>query len=192
MNNPFEIFAEWFEQAKQSGMKEPTAFNLATATADGKPSNRILLLKNYDERGFVFYTNSNSRKGGELDSNPYISICFYWMELEKQVRIEGKVEKVSKEEADEYYNSRALGKRIGAWASKQSEVLPNRDELMNRVAEFEEKFGENPERPEHWNGYRLVPSRIEFWQEGELRLHDRQVFERQSPTDSWQDHKLYP
>lgn len=189
-NNPFNIFADWFAEAKNSGMKEPTAFNLATATPQGKPSNRVVLLKNFDERGFVFYTNSQSRKGGELAHNPQVSACFYWMELTKQVRIEGKVEEVKGAEADEYYNRRMIFSRLGAWASKQSQILPDRQELLDRLEEFKQKYGENPPRPPHWHGYRIVPERVEFWQEVEFRLHDRDVFER--TENGWKKFKLYP
>lgn len=189
-HNPFEIFGEWFEKAKASGMKEPTAMNLATANAEGVPSSRIVLLKQWDERGFVFYTNANSRKGRELKANQKAALNFYWMDMERQIRIEGDVEEVTGEEADKYYDSRQLEKRFGAWASKQSEVLPSRDELITSIDELKKKFGENPPRPPYWHGFRIIPRKIEFWQEGAHRLHQRDVFERNGAD--WKHFQLYP
>jgi pyridoxamine 5'-phosphate oxidase len=190
MESPINIFQSWFDEAKKSGMKEPTAMNLATVSADGKPSSRIVLLKAFDERGFVFYTNSLSRKGKQIAGNPNAAINFFWMDLMKQVRIEGVLQAVSTAESDEYYNSRDHGSKIGAWASKQSEVMSSKAELLKRVAEFEVKFGFNPPRPAHWHGYRLVPNYFEFWQEGKFRLHDRDIYEL--AQDSWKHCKLYP
>jgi len=189
-NNPFEVFSAWFDIAKNSGMKEPTAMNLATATKSGVPCSRIVLLKGFDDKGFVFYTNSQSRKGQNLAENPQAALNFYWMDLMRQIRIEGKIEKVEGAETDEYYNSRAHGSRIGAWASKQSEILPSKAELVKRVAEFEIKFGFNPPRPPHWHGYRLVPNYFEFWQEAKFRLHDRDCYKLEN--SKWLNFKLYP
>jgi pyridoxamine 5'-phosphate oxidase len=189
-NNPFELFSNWFDAAINSGMKEPTAMNLATANKSGIPSSRIVLLKDFDERGFVFYTNSLSRKGSNLAENPQAALNFYWMDLMRQIRIEGKVEKVEGHDADEYYNSRALESRIGAWASKQSEKLESKAELLKRAAEYGIKYGITPPRPPHWHGYRVVPRYFEFWKEGTFRLHDRDCYELKD--NAWQHFKLYP
>jgi len=169
--------------------------NLATATPDGRPSSRVVLLKHYDRLGFVFYTNSNSHKGQQITTNPYAALNFYFMNQSRQIRIEGKLSLVSTVEADEYYNSRALGSRIGAWASKQSSQLQSRDELIKRTKEYEQKFGDNPPRPDYWNGYRLTPNLFEFWEEGEFRLHNRVQFTTTNAnltTPDWQIKKLYP
>ena len=191
-HHPIGQFTQWLEQAKATkAITEPTAMTLATATANGKPSARIVLLKAHDERGFVFYTNLESRKSEEIKANSQAALCFYWMALEKQIRIEGRVEPVNEGEADEYFASRARESRIGAWASKQSRPLPHRGALMFAVAEYTAKFlGREVPRPPFWSGWRLVPDRIEFWQQSDFRLHDREVFER--AKDGWQIHKLYP
>lgn len=191
-DNPFEIFDQWFELAKQSEPDDPNAMCLATATPDGKPSARMVLLKDHDERGFVFYTNLESRKGSELADNPHASVCFHWKSLHRQIRIEGKIEQVSDAQADDYYNSRHRGSRIGAWASKQSRPLDSRDTLKQRVEDFDKKFEgqENIPRPAHWSGFRLKPSRIEFWDDGTYRLHDRFIFEKIEA--SWTCQRYYP
>ncbi len=174
--NPVEQFAKWFDEALKSELAEATAAALATAAsgADGtvRPSARMVLLKGFDARGFVFYTNYESRKGRELATNPWGSLVFYWAELERQVRIEGRVEKASVEESDEYYKSRPIGARIGAWASPQSEPI-SKTGLMARAAEMGLRHGLNPSRPPHWGGYRLRPDALEFWQGRPSRLHDR-------------------
>ena len=193
MNNPFELFADWFEEAKQhQDIKEPTAMALATATKQAMPSVRIVLLKGFDEQGFVFYTNYESRKSQEISENPNVSICFFWQPLGKQVRIYGKGVKVSEAEADNYYNSRPLISRIGAWASEQSHPLENRAIMMHKVAELEKVYSEEnpPPRPPYWSGWRIVPTEFEFWQEGEYRLHYRTLYTLQG--DQWATHTLYP
>jgi len=190
MEKPFQLFAEWFEAAKKSGIKEPTAMSLATANKNAAPSVRIVLLKAWDERGFVFYTNANSRKGKELSENPVAALNFYWMDMERQIRIEGAVEEVKGEEADKYYDSRQLEKRFGAWASKQSEVLKSRDDLITSMKELRQKYGDKPPRPPYWHGFRIVPKHFEFWQQGDHRLHQRDVFERQG--NGWKHFHLYP
>jgi len=173
-SNPFEQFRHWYEEALRGDFIHPNAFTLATSTNEGKPSARQLLLKDFDEGGFVFYTNSESKKGNDLAANPFAALCFWWDKLERQVRIEGKVEIVSQDEADEYFSSRPIGSQIGAWASNQSSVIPNREVLDTRVEDFERKFeGGAVPRPQYWNGYRLVPDAIEFWQGRDNRLHDR-------------------
>jgi pyridoxamine 5'-phosphate oxidase len=189
--DPIEKFSQWLEEAKNTGMKEPTAMTVATATPAGKPSARILLLKGVDKRGFVFYSNRESRKGGELAANQQVALCFYWMPLGKQVRVEGSVAPVSAEEADAYFASRHRDSRIGAWASKQSRPLASREELVHRIEEYTKKFeGKDVPRPEYWIGWRLVPERIEFWAERPYRLHDREVYARKG--NNWQVSKLYP
>jgi pyridoxamine 5'-phosphate oxidase len=165
--------------------------NLATISSDGKPSSRIVLLKSYDDKGFVFYTNSNSKKGRAIKNNDSVALNFHWKTLQRQIRIEGNVSQISNAEADEYYNSRPLGSRIGAWASLQSEELDDRSTLTKRVEEFEKKFSDNDvPRPSHWNGYLVVPILIEFWQDMPFRLHDRLEFRLEN--DGWVTRKLYP
>ncbi len=190
-SDPFQLFSEWFEEAKKTSLPEPTAMLLATVSPDGKPSARVVLLKGFDERGFVFYTNLQSRKAAELQSNFNAALCFYWPPLARQVRIEGTVQKVSDEEAEAYFASRPRGAQIGAWASRQSAELASRAELEARVKEFEEKFaGKDVPRPPFWSGFRVVPERIEFWQSQQDRLHDRIVFVRAG--EGWEKHLLYP
>lgn len=188
--DPFAHFAAWFAEASASEPNDPNAMTLATATAEGVPSARIVLLKDWTADGFVFYTNKTSRKGGELNRNPRAALLFHWKSLHRQIRIEGKVEDVTGEEADAYYTSRARLSRIGAWASLQSSTLPDRAELMRRVAEFEAKFPAEIPRPPHWGGYRLKPVAFEFWQDGEFRLHDRTVYTPQGA--GWATSKLFP
>lgn len=190
--DPTARFQEWLEKAKATpAIAEPTAMCLATATAAGTPSARMVLLKEADARGFVFYTNLESRKGGELAENPRVALVFYWQPLDRQVRVEGKATPVSPEEADAYFASRPRESRIGAWASKQSRPLSGMMELMKRVAEYTAKhaLGEVP-RPPYWSGFRVVPERIEFWQAGAFRLHEREVYIREG--EAWRVEKLYP
>ena len=192
-NDPMQQFDIWFKDAEAHELNDPNAMTVATADANGRPSARILLLKGQDAKGFVFYTNMNSRKGGELQVNPFVSLCFHWKSLRRQVRIEGPIEQVSDDEADSYFNSRARGSRIGAWASQQSQPLADRETLMNAVAELEEKFAGAPiPRPPHWTGQRLRPLQIEFWEDGEFRLHDRFVFQRPTVEDAWSMQRLSP
>ncbi len=188
---PIELFQEWFEEAKKSEINDPNAMNLATISSDGKPSSRIVLLKSYDDKGFVFYTNSNSKKGRAIQNNDSVALNFHWKTLQRQIRIEGNVSQISNAEADEYYNSRPLGSRIGAWASIQSEELDKRTTLTKRVEEFEKKFsGNDVPRPPHWNGYLVTPVLIEFWQDMPFRLHDRLEFRKEN--ERWLTRKLYP
>jgi pyridoxamine 5'-phosphate oxidase len=192
-NDPMQQFDIWFKDAEAHELNDPNAMTVATADANGRPSARILLLKGQDAKGFVFYTNMNSRKGGELQVNPFVGLCFHWKSLRRQVRIEGPIEQVSDDEADSYFNSRARGSRIGAWASQQSQPLADRETLMNAVAELEEKFAGAPiPRPPHWTGQRLRPLQIEFWEDGEFRLHDRFVFQRPTVDDAWSMQRLSP
>jgi pyridoxamine 5'-phosphate oxidase len=179
--NPFIQFKQWFDQALAAQLPEPNAMTIATATQDGKPSARMVLLKDFDERGFVFFTNYNSRKGQELAENPQAALVFWWAELERQVRITGRVEQVSQADSDRYFYSRPQNSRLGAWASNQSEVISSREDLEQRLQDLQQKF-ENQEvpRPPHWGGLRVVPTEIEFWQGRPSRLHDWKI-ERLSP-----------
>lgn len=172
--NPITQFRQWFDAALQADIPEPNAMHLATVSAEGRPSGRIVLVKGVDERGFAFYTNYESQKGRELINHPMASLTFFYPELERQIRIEGRVEKVSPEESDQYFNSRPRGSQLGAWVSPQSEIIANRAELENRQQELEKQFAEQSvPRPPHWGGFRVVPDRMEFWQGRPSRLHDR-------------------
>jgi pyridoxamine 5'-phosphate oxidase len=190
--NPFRQFDAWFAQAVDAQLPEPNTMTLATVDSRGRPSARIVLIKGVDERGFVFFTNYESRKGRELAENPFASLLFYWIELERQVRIEGTVVKTSAEESDKYFHSRPVGSRIGAWASEQSQVIESRAVLEAREKEFSAQYGENPPRPPHWGGYRLIPDAIEFWQGRPSRLHDRLRYTRTSDNGDWQIARLSP
>ncbi|TXC65636.1 pyridoxamine 5'-phosphate oxidase [Piscinibacter aquaticus] len=171
--DPLRQFEHWFQQALSAELPEPNAMTVATVAADGRPSTRVVLIKGYDERGIVWYTNYDSRKGRELAGNPFAALQFHWVELERVVRIEGRVEKVGAEESDAYFQSRPLDSRIGAWASPQSQVIESRAVLVANAARYGAQFLLQPPRPPHWGGYRLVPDRWEFWQGRKSRLHDR-------------------
>lgn len=188
--DPFRQFEQWFDAAVKSNLPLPNSSTLATATPAGRPSARVVLLKGLDARGFVFYTNYTSRKARELDVNPYASMMFCWEELERQVRIEGGVEKVSAAESDEYFASRPLGSRLGAWASAQSAVIPDRKSLEAKLAEVTARYGEQPPRPGTWGGYRIIPETIEFWQGRGNRLHDRLLYSR--TASGWKIERLAP
>ena len=175
LENPFKLFSEWFDEAKRSELNDPNALALATSSKEGIPSVRMVLLKGFTEKGFVFYTNLNSKKSGDIKSNPIASMCFHWKSLLRQIRIVGKINGVSDKEADEYYNSRSYGSRIGAWASKQSTFLNNRDQLYQAIDSFKKKYPDQNKvpRPEYWSGWNLSPDEIEFWLDGENRIHQR-------------------
>ncbi|WP_257452996.1 pyridoxamine 5'-phosphate oxidase [Archangium sp. CY-1] len=189
--DPFERFAVLYEEAKRVIPVDPNAMVVASVGPDGKPSTRVVLLKDFDARGFVFYTNLESRKGRELLAHPWASLCFFWQPLERQVRVEGRVERVSDEEADAYFQSRPRGSQVGAWASLQSQPLPSRELLEKRVEELTREYeGQQVPRPPHWSGLRVVPERIEFWHARPSRLHDRLVYEREG--SGWRTVVLYP
>jgi pyridoxamine 5'-phosphate oxidase len=190
-SDPFALFAVWMEDARRAEPVDPNAMTLATTTPDGRPSARMVLLKDVSDAGFVFYTNTGSRKGSELAANPHVALLFHWKSLARQIRIEGTVAPVSPEEADAYYATRPRVSRLGAWASDQSRPLAARADLEARVAEMEARFpGEAIPRPPHWSGYRVTPEKFEFWQDMPFRLHDRTVFEKDKT--GWMASKLFP
>jgi pyridoxamine 5'-phosphate oxidase len=191
--HPIRQFEKWFQELPAAGVSEQDAISmtLATATGYGLPCARIVLMKSFDDRGFVFYTNYDSRKGNELEENARACLLFYWSPLWRQVRIEGAVERVSEQESDQYFHSRPLGSQTGAWASHQSQPIENRAVLENRFQEFDAKFGDNVPRPPHWGGYRVIPEVIEFWQGQENRLHDRLRYTLQA-DGTWVIERLAP
>ena len=188
--SPFSQFGKWFGEATRAELPEPNAMTLATCDTSGRPSARVVLIKEYDDRGMVFFTNYQSHKGQDLAANNRAALLFFWPELERQIRIEGRVETVSAADSDAYYKSRPVLSRIGAWASPQSEVLPSRTALEARFAAFSAAHGENPPRPAHWGGYRVVPSFFEFWQGRRSRLHDRICYRLSGGT--WKLERLAP
>ena len=190
-SNPFKQFQNWFDQALKSEVPEPNAMSFSSANKEGRPSSRMVLLKKYHEDGFVFFTNYNSRKGHQINENPYGALLFFWVELERQVRIEGKVGKISADESDAYFFQRPKGSRIGAWASPQSEIIPNRT-YLERLEEDYIKIFKNKKitRPAHWGGYCLTPDHFEFWQGRENRLHDRIEYTKQN--NIWNIARLAP
>lgn len=190
--DPFKLFRRWFDDAIASGSRLPDAMTLATATKDGKPSARMVLLKQLDDQGFVFYTNYNSRKARELEANPYASLVCYWVQLDRQVRVEGRVERVSAAESDEYFATRPRESQLGALASPQSEAIDGREFLEQRFRDFESMYRDRSvPRPAHWGGYRLKPEQIEFWQNRSGRLHDRLLYQGQA-DGSWTIKRLAP
>jgi pyridoxamine 5'-phosphate oxidase len=192
-NDPFGLFAAWLEEAKASEPNDPNAMALATVDADGLPDVRMVLLKGYDEHGFVFYTNAESQKGTELAGNPKAAIVLHWKSLRRQVRVRGPVSEVSAEEADAYFSSRPRDSRIGAWASQQSRPLESRFALEKAVAKYAAKYavGTVP-RPPYWRGFRIAPVYIEFWHDRPFRLHDRVIFKRERPEGAWSKERFYP
>ncbi|MEI6585825.1 MAG: pyridoxamine 5'-phosphate oxidase [Sediminibacterium sp.] len=190
--NPFEQFTRWFDEALNAEIEEVNAMTLATASLQGIPSARIVLLKGYDQNGFVFFTNYNSQKGKDIAENPYASLVFFWKELERQVRIDGRIEKIHASESDAYFQSRPASSRIGAWSSPQSTVITDRSIIENNYVHFEKEFGENYiPRPNHWGGYVVKPTAIEFWQGRSSRMHDRMHY-KLNANHSWTLERLAP
>ncbi len=191
-SDPIAQFNVWFQQALDADLLEPNAMTIATATPDGKPTARIVLLKGVDKRGFVFYTNYESQKGQQLIANPYAALVFLWDKLERQVRVEGKVVKLDREESEAYFHSRPKASQLGAWASDQSRVIPNREVLEQKLEDLQTQYkDETVPIPEHWGGFRVIPNRIEFWQGRPSRLHDRLVYNLQD-DGNWQVRRLSP
>ena len=193
LDNPFKLFEEWFNTAKKTEINDPNALALGTSDKEGNSSVRMVLLKGFNEKGFVFYTNLNSKKSEDIKVNPKASMCFHWKSLLRQVRVVGKINSVSSKDADKYYNSRAYGSRIGAWASKQSTILNKRDELTQSINTFKKKFPDknNVPRPSYWSGWNLSPTEIEFWLDGENRIHQRLKYIRLD-ENNWKKVLLSP
>ena len=193
LNNPIDLFGYWFNEAKKTEINDPNALSLATVGKNGIPSVRMVLLKDFNSDGFVFYTNLNSRKSEDIKSNVNASMCFHWKSLLRQVRITGEISKVSDADADNYYNSRSYGSRIGAWASNQSSILKSRDELLKSIEEFKKKYSNenNVPRPKHWSGWNLTPNEIEFWLDGKNRIHERLRYTKKNNND-WEKNLLNP
>jgi len=192
MDNPIDLFRNWFKKAEETEINDPNAVALGTADQRHQPSVRMVLLKGLSNKGFVFYTNFNSKKGNDLKTNQQASMCFHWKSLRRQVRVTGKVQQVSEKEADEYYNSRPYKNRISAWASNQSEKLDSRDTFIKKILEFEKKYPDQNKvpRPPHWSGWRILPKEIEFWLDGEGRVHERLNYINNN--DNWTKEILYP
>ena len=193
LHDPIQLFKTWMEEAKKSELNDPNAVALATSDKNNYPSVRMVLLKDFNKDGFIFYTNLNSQKGNELKENPNAAMCFHWKSLLRQIRIKGKVALVSDEIADQYYNTRGYESRIGAWASKQSQELDNRDELINSIKDYKQKYNDqdNVPRPSHWSGWNLSPSSIEFWLDGDSRIHERLKYTRDK-SGNWVKSLLSP
>jgi pyridoxamine 5'-phosphate oxidase len=192
LTNPIDLFKKWFSKAEKSEINDPNAVAVATADPNNQPNVRMVLLKGLSDKGFVFYTNFNSKKGGELKRNQKASMCFHWKSLRRQVRVLGKVEEVTSKEADDYYNSRPYKNRISAWASSQSQVLDKRETFLEKIKEFEKKYPDRDKvpRPPHWSGWRLLPDEIEFWVDGEGRIHERLNYKKSK--NEWIKEILYP
>ena len=193
LDDPFELFKEWFEVAKKKEINDPNALALGTASKDGVPSVRMVLLKGFDKDGFIFYTNLKSQKSKELKENPNATMCFHWKSLLRQIRIVGKLNLVDDKIADDYYSTRAYESRIGAWASKQSSILKSRDELLNNLENFKKKYSDKDSvpRPDHWSGWNLKPSSIEFWLDGDNRIHERLKYTLDN-NNNWEKSLLSP
>ena len=192
-NDPVDLFEAWMNEAIKTELNDPNAVALGTSDQNNSPSIRMVLLKNFNKDGFIFYTNLHSQKGNELKNNPKVAMCFHWKSLLRQVRINGTVKKVSDKVADEYYNTRGYESRIGAWASKQSSILNNRDELLNSIEEYKKKYNNKNEvpRPDHWSGWNLIPTSIEFWLDGDSRIHERLKYTKDK-AGNWSKSLLSP
>jgi len=193
LENPIELFKEWFNEAKKTEINDPNVFTLATTDTNGIPSARMILLKNYSQNGFIFYTNLNSKKSSDLKENPNASLCFHWKSLLRQIRVSGKVSKVSDKESDAYYKTRPYDSKIGAWASKQSSVLKNREELIKLISDFKKKYPNENDvpRPDYWSGWNLDPNSIEFWLDGKNRIHQRLKYIK-NDNNNWEKFLLNP
>ena len=193
LDNPIDLFLDWFNEAKKTEINDPNALALATVGKNGTPSVRMVLLKDFNEKGFIFYTNLNSRKSTEIKSNPNASMCFHWKSLLRQVRISGVLSNVSDSDSDNYYNSRSYGSKIGAWASNQSSILKSRDELLKSIEEFKKKYPreKNIPRPKYWSGWNLNPIEIEFWLDGKDRIHERLRYTKKN-SNKWEKNLLSP
>ena len=192
LDNPIDLFKKWFDKAKKTEINDPNAVALGTSDINKQPSVRMVLLKGLSNKGFVFYTNFNSKKGSDLKSNQVASMCFHWKSLRRQVRVIGEVEKVSDKEADEYYQSRAYGSKIAAWASSQSQPMQSRDIFLKKLGEYKKKYSDENKvpRPPHWSGWRIIPKEIEFWLDGEIRVHERLNYILKNKI--WSKEILYP
>ena len=190
--DPIELFQKWFKEAQEKEIRDPNAMQIATVSKNGFPSVRTVLLKDIIDRNFVFYTNYESRKSREIFETGKVAICFYWKSINRQVRVVGEIDKVPEKVSDQYFESRSLGSRIGAWASIQSQPLKNRETLLKRVEEFKNKFDENVPRPKHWGGFKIIPNEFEFWQDGDFRLHDRFILKPSGHSTLWECQRYYP
>ena len=190
--DPIELFQKWFKEAQDKEIRDPNAMQIATVSKNGFPSVRTVLLKDIINRNFVFYTNYESRKSREIFETGKVAICFYWKSINRQVRVVGEIDKIPEKVSDQYFESRSLGSRIGAWASIQSQPLKNRETLLKRVEEFKNKFHENVPRPKHWGGFKIVPNEFEFWQDGDFRLHDRFILKPLDHSTLWECQRYYP
>ena len=190
--DPIELFQKWFKEAQVKEIRDPNAMQIATVSKNGFPSVRTVLLKDIINRNFVFYTNYESRKSREIFETGKVAICFYWKSINRQVRVVGEIDKIPEKVSDQYFESRSLGSRIGAWASIQSQPLENRETLLKRVEEFKNKFDENVPRPKHWGGFKIIPNEFEFWQDGDFRLHDRFILKPSDHSKLWECQRYYP
>ncbi len=190
--DPIELFQKWFKEAQDKEIRDPNAMQIATVSKNGFPSVRTVLLKDIINRNFVFYTNYESRKSREIFETGKVAICFYWKSINRQVRAVGEIDKIPEKVSDEYFESRSLGSRIGAWASIQSQPLKNRETLLKRVEKFKNKFDENVPRPKNWGGFKIVPNEFEFWQDGDFRLHDRFILKPSDDSTLWECQRYYP
>ena len=190
--DPIQLFEKWFEEAQEKEISDPNAMQIATVSKNGFPSVRTVLMKDIIDGNFVFYTNYESRKSKEIFETKKAAICFYWKSINRQVRVVGEIKKISEEVSDQYFHTRSLGSKIGAWASMQSQPLKNRETLLNKVEELKKKFDENVPRPKHWGGFQIIPNEFEFWQDGDFRLHDRFILKPIYKSKLWKCQRHYP
>ena len=190
--DPIQLFKKWFEEAQEKEISDPNAMQIATVSKNGFPSVRTVLMKDIINGNFVFYTNYESRKSKEIFETKKAAICFYWKSINRQVRVVGEIKKISGKISDQYFNTRSLGSKIGAWASMQSQPLKNRETLLNKVKELKKRFDENVPRPKHWGGFQIIPNEFEFWQDGDFRLHDRFILKPIDQSKLWKCQRHYP